>query len=40
MILLVSAMESEAKDLIKLLTKKPLFDNHFYYQGKINNKDV
>lgn len=40
MILIVSAMESEAKELIKLLTKKPLFDDHFYYHGKVNNKEL
>lgn len=40
MILIVTAMESEAKDLKKGFQEKILFNNHKYYQGIINNKEV
>ncbi len=40
MILIVTAMKSEAKDLLKGFKEKTLFLDHKYYQGIINNKEV
>lgn len=40
MILIVSAMESEARELVKVLKKETLFNDKYYYKGVIKDNEV